>query len=62
MMITTAIQKGSIVYVYGDGNRQLFNKTGELHGYTSSTVSIRKGNVVYTYNERGSQVGSSTTR
>lgn len=30
MAITTAIQKGSSVYVY-DGNRQLFVKPGTLH-------------------------------
>ncbi len=61
-MISTAIQKGNVIYVYGTGNRMLYSKTGELYGYTSTTVSVRKGNVVYTYNERGMQVGSFTTK
>ena len=33
-MIVTAIQKGNMVYVYGNGNKLLFTKSGELHGYT----------------------------
>lgn len=50
MAITTAIQKGSSVYVY-DGNRQLFVKLGTLHGYTATTVSVKNtnGKVLYTY-------------
>ena len=42
-MIETAIQKGSYVYVYGQGNRTLFSCPGELHGFTSATVSVREG-------------------
>lgn len=61
-MIETAIQKGNIVYVYGNGNRQLFSKCGELYGYSSSSVSVKKGSIVYTYNERGSQIGSHTAK
>lgn len=52
-MIVTAVQKGKLVYVYGAGNRVLFSQYGELHGYTSSSVSVKKGNLIYTYNERG---------
>lgn len=55
-MIITAVQKGNFVYVYGTGNRTLFSKIGELHGYTSNSVSIKKGNLIYTYNERGIQI------
>lgn len=59
MAITTAIQKGSSVYVY-DGNRQLFVKLGTLHGYTATTVSVKhtNGKVLYTYNEKGSQIST----
>lgn len=57
-MIVTAVQKGNMVYVYGVGNRILFSKYGELHGYTSSSVSVKKGNMIYTYNERGSTISS----
>lgn len=41
-MIVTAIQKGGSVYVYGERNRLLFTQSGELHGYTGSSVSIKK--------------------
>ena len=60
-MIVTAIQKGSSVYVYGDGNRVLFVQNGELHGYTGGSVSVKKGNVIYTYNERGSVISTHST-
>lgn len=61
-MIDTAIQKGSSVYVYGNGNRMLFVKSGDLYGYTSTSVSVKHGNTVYTYNERGSLIGSHSAR
>ena len=56
-MITTAIQKGSSVYVYS-GTRLLFTKYGELHGFTATSVSVRKGNYIYVYNEKGFQISS----
>lgn len=62
IMIITAIQKGNSVYVYGEHNRLMFIKSGELHGYTGSSVSIKKGNTVYTYNERGSLVSMHNAR
>ena len=61
-MIITAIQKGSTVYVYGEHNRLLFTKSGDLHGYTGSSVSVKKGNTVYTYNDRGSLVSTHSGR
>lgn len=61
-MIDTAIQKGNSVYVYGNGNRMLFAKPGELYGYTSTSVSVKNGNSIYTYNERGSLVGTHSAR
>lgn len=57
-MITVAVQRGSYVYVYGEGNKHLFSKDGTLYGYTSTTVSVRRGNVVYTYDTRGIQISS----
>ncbi len=54
MAIGSAIQKGSHVYVYDEHNSLLFNRQGELMGYTSNTVSLRTGNSIYTYNEKGS--------
>lgn len=62
--IITAIQRGSQVYVYGTGQRQLcavFAGNGPddgLRGYTSSTVSVRRGSMIYVYNAKGQQVSS----
>ena len=61
-MIITAVQKGSMVYVYGERNKLLFTQSGELHGYTGSSVSIKKGNMIYCYNERGSLISTHTAR
>ena len=58
MAISTAIQRGSFVYVYDEKNRQIFSHSGQLNGYTSSTVSIKRGSFVYTYDERGRQISS----
>lgn len=41
-MIITAVQKGSMVYVYGEHNKLLLTKSGELHGYTGSSVSVKR--------------------
>lgn len=61
-MIITAVQKGSMVYVYGERNKLLFTQSGELHGYTGSSVSVKKDNTVYTYNDRGSLVSTHNAR
>lgn len=61
-MITTAIQRGSFVYVYGEKNRQLYSKPGQLAGFTGSTVSVKKGNFIYVYDEKGRQIGSHYTK
>lgn len=57
-MITTAVQRGSYVYVYGEKNRQLYSKQGELAGFTSSAVSVKRGSYIYVYDEKGRQIGS----
>ncbi len=60
--IVTAIQRGSQVYVYGAGQRQLcavFAGNGPddgLKGYTSSTVSVQRGGTIYVYNAKGQQI------
>ena len=57
--IVTAVQRGSQVYVYGAGQRQLcavFAGNGPedgLKGYTSSTVSVRRGSNIYVYDPQG---------
>ena len=58
MAISTAIQKGSTVYVYDEKNHQLWTDSGQLHGYTGSSVSIRKSNTIYVYDEKGHQISS----
>lgn len=62
MAIVTAIQRGSQVYVYGEKNRQLFSKSGSLHGFTAASVSVVRGNMVYTYDERGRQISAMSNR
>ncbi|MBQ7245015.1 MAG: hypothetical protein IJS34_01435 [Alphaproteobacteria bacterium] len=58
MAIGTAVQRGSWVYVYDDKGHQLTSIPGELHGFTSSTVSVKRGNWVYTFDEHGHQTGT----
>ena len=62
MAITTAVQKGSVVYVYGENGRQLCivpagtGPNDGLQGYTGATISVRKGAAIYVYYERGRQL------
>lgn len=58
MAIGMAQQQGNMVYVYDENNHYLWSRTGELHGYTSNTVTIKQGNMLYMYNEKNIQTGS----
>ena len=40
MAISTAVQKGNLVYVYDEKGHVLFTRYGKLQGYTSNSVSI----------------------
>jgi len=51
--IATAIQNGSSVYVYDENGNTIFIRSGELQGYTASTVSIRVGSSIYVYGVDG---------
>ena len=62
IMISTAVQKGTWVYVYNEKNVQIMTKSGELHGYTATTVSIKKDGWITTYNEKGVQVSTHSAR
>lgn len=64
MAIGSAVQKGSMVYIYDERGRQLASvSAGDgLQGYTGSTVSVKRGNMVYTYDERGRQVSMTSAR
>lgn len=58
MAIGMAQQKGNWVYVYDENNRELWSRTGELHGYTSSTVTIKRDGWLFMYNEKNQETGS----
>ncbi|WP_104759959.1 hypothetical protein [Helicobacter bizzozeronii] len=53
MAISSAVQKGSSVYVYDEKNKHIFTQSGELVGFTGNTVSVKKGSSVYVYDEKG---------
>ena len=55
-MISVAVQKGNNVYVYNEKNQTIFVKSGQLVGYTTSTVSVKVGNNTYTYSEKGQTI------
>lgn len=53
-MIALVKQKRNSVDVYDEHGKFLFNKCGELVGYTSNTVSIKSNAwTVWTYDSKG---------
>lgn len=52
-MIGMAKQQGTNVMVYSETGSFLFNKTGNLVGYTSNTVTVKQGGTTYVYGEHG---------
>ncbi len=48
-----AKQQGTNVMVYNESGGFMFNKTGNLVGYTSDTVTVKQGGTTYVYGERG---------
>ena len=52
-MIGMAKQQGSNVMVYNEAGSFMFNKTGNLVGFTSNTVTVKQGGTTYIYGERG---------
>lgn len=57
MAIATAIQKpDNWVYLYDSSNKQLCRISGELQGYTATTVTVKKGSSIYVYDETGKQL------
>jgi hypothetical protein len=52
-MIGSAKQQGTNVMVYSESGGFMFNKTGNLVGYTSNTVTVKQGGTTYVYGERG---------
>lgn len=68
MAIGTAVQRGSLVFIYNEKSQQIGSISAGmgpgdgLVGFTSTTVSVRRGSLVFLYNERGSQIGSVPAR
>ena len=53
-MIEYAKQKSNSVDVYDEHGKFLFNKCGQVVGYTSASVSIKSNTgTVWTYNHEG---------
>lgn len=53
LMIATAKQDSSQVKVYDEKGNFMFSKSGELVGYTPSTVTIKDGSQNKTYDNKG---------
>ena len=58
---STAVQRGSWVFVYDEDGNQSFSVHGTLVGYTSKNVSVKRDNYVYTYTSDGKMVSSMFT-
>ena len=52
-MITLAKQDGFSVVVYDENGNFMFSRSGELVGFTSTTVSIKDGTCITVYDEHG---------
>ena len=52
-MIALAKQEGSRVVVYDEKGHRMFSISGELAGFTGSTVSIKEGSRIVVYDEKG---------
>ena len=52
-MIGMAKQQGTNVMVYNESGGFMFNKTGNLVGYTSDTVTVKQGGTTYVYGIHG---------
>ena len=59
MAIGSAIERGSLIYVFDERGSTLFAKAkgagpkDGLVGFTSSSVTIRFGGAIYTFGENG---------
>jgi len=52
-MIATAKQESSQINVYDEKGNFMFSRSGELVGYTSTTVTIKEGSQNKTYDSKG---------
>lgn len=59
MAIGSALERGSLIYVFDEHGMTLFSKArgsgpnDGLLGFSGSTVTARYGSVIYTYDEHG---------
>jgi hypothetical protein len=66
-MITSAVERGSLILVYDQFGNILFSKprgsapNDGLAGFTSGAVTIRAGSVAYTYGAGGQLLYSKPT-
>ena len=62
MAIGSAIERGSLICVYDEHGRTLFQKArgsgpkDGLLGFTGSTVTVRFGSIIYTYGADGTTI------
>ncbi len=64
MTIGHALQKGTLIYIYGIDGKQITSLSAPgrwpsdgLKGFTRHAVHIQKGTLLYAYDECGHQVG-----
>jgi len=61
-MIGSALERGSLIYVFDEDGRTLFAKArgsgprDGLLGFTGSTVTVRFGSIIHTYDEDGQTI------
>lgn len=63
MAISTAIQKGTSVYVYNEKKQTsatISLSGGTLAGFSANFVCIQRNTSAYVYNEKGHQIGCIT--
>ena len=64
MTIGSAVQRGSVVYIYDEKGRRIASVLGGtgpadgLQGYTNTTVNVRRGSTFYTYDQNGRRIAS----
>lgn len=52
-MIATAIEQYGYVFVYNESGSILFSRSGQLVGFTGTTVSIKQLGYTYVYDVNG---------
>jgi hypothetical protein len=68
MAIGNAFEKGALIVVYDEKNRQMYTRSKGLQpgdgliSFTNTTVNIRQGPLLVTYNEKGQQISSRSIR